>query len=93
MSSPYEAFKQAQAMLEQNVEITAKAVREIPGVGTGLMGLNPDHVRLSPEYRAKKAAYDSAFAALRAFNGKYIKIFKAEIAAERARKYNHQQEN
>jgi len=86
VSSAYQAFKEAQAVLEQQVASTTEAFRKIPGVGSGPMGLTPDHIRLSPEYRNAKAAFEAAFAALRNFNGKYIKIFKAEIAAERREK-------
>lgn len=87
MTTAYETFKEAQAVLEEIVERTGKVLREIPGVGSGPMGLTPDAIKASPEYRAAKAAYDKAFAALRAFNGKYVKLFKAEISAERAERF------
>lgn len=34
----------------------------------GRMGLTPDAVKATPEWRAAKQAYDRAFAALRSFN-------------------------
>ena len=59
----------------------------------GPMGLTPDPVKAMPEYRAACAAYDKAFAALRDYNGKFTKAFKAEYAAERAQKYATKLEN
>ena len=79
----YDEAKKIKARLEENVELTANTLRAIPGVGSGPMGLTPDAVRTSPDYRAACAAYDKAFAALRDFNGKFTKAFKAEYAAER----------
>ena len=90
MSAAFDTFRQAQAVLEQQVAVTGKALRAIPGVGSGPFGLTPDAISQSPDYRAAKAAYDAAFAALRAFNGKYVKVFKAEIAAERSARRNNQ---
>jgi hypothetical protein len=48
----------------------------------GPMNLTPDHVRAMPEYVMLKAAADSAFASMRAFNGPYVKKFKKEIYAD-----------
>ena len=49
----------------------------------GPMGLLPDAVKLSPEFRHAKASYDHAFQAIRAFNGPFVKQFKKEIKADR----------
>jgi hypothetical protein len=49
----------------------------------GPMGMTPDHVRTSPEYRADKANFNRSFAALRDHNGFMVKNFKAELKAER----------
>ena len=83
MSNPYETFNDAKAALEANLAAAGKVLGAIPGVGTGPMGLTPDEVKFSPEYRNAKKAVDAAFAALRNFNGKYVKVFKNEIRAER----------
>ena len=92
MSSGYQAFKEAQAVLEVQLAVASQAFREVADeafrkIPRGPMGLTPDPVKAMPEYQAAKAAYDAAFAALRDFNGKYVKIFKAEIQAERREKY------
>lgn len=81
--SAYHIAKAAQAALMVETKNASKTLRAIPGVGSGAMGLTPDAVRLSPEYRAAKAAFDAAFARERAFNGRYVKQFAKEIRAER----------
>lgn len=49
----------------------------------GAMGLVPDAVRATPEYKTAKTAYDSSFHTLRVLNGKYVKQYKKELAADR----------
>lgn len=44
----------------------------------GALGLTPDTVKASPAYRDAKAAYNLAFAALRAINTRLVKLRKAE---------------
>ncbi len=39
----------------------------------GPMGLTPDGVKASPEWKTAKAKYDDAFKRLRAFNAQYAK--------------------
>lgn len=75
--------KAAQAAIEDEWNRAGAALRAIPGVGTGPMGLTPDTVRALPEYRAVKLAYDSAFARLRAFNGAFVKAYGRELREER----------
>lgn len=49
----------------------------------GAMGLTPDSVKASPEYREDKRAFDSTFAALRRFNTWFLKAFRKEWLADR----------
>lgn len=58
----------------------SRALKAIPGVGSGHCGLTPDHVKFSPEYRAAKRAVDQAFATLREFNRRHAKQLRAEQA-------------
>ena len=78
----YELAKVAKKHLEDALAVAERATP--PGTGSGPMGLTPDHVKASPEWKAYRLAYDTAFAALRNFNGSFVKTFKAEIRAERA---------
>jgi len=50
------------------------------------MGLVIEEIRMSPAYKEKKGLYQIVFNNLRTLNGKYIKIYKKELAAERAEK-------
>jgi hypothetical protein len=55
------------ALLDEQ-DRTSKALRAIPGIGGGPMGLTPDSVKNSPEYKAARAAWTKAWNELRAFN-------------------------
>lgn len=59
---------------EKAWKAASAALKAIPGVGSGPMGLTPEHIRLSPEYRAAKTAYDRAFQAVRAENAKRARL-------------------
>ena len=65
----------------------AISLRSIPGVGSGPMGLTPDNVKFSPEYRSAKAAFDHAFANLQAFNKRYVKEYRKELMSQKRAKY------
>ena len=65
----------------------AHAKLKAVGSGSGAMGLTPDSVKASPEYRAAKSAADAAGQRARNFNGQHAKQFAPELKAERDRKY------
>ena len=77
--------KAVQAELERARNDASRALNAIAGVGTGAMGLTPDSVKASPEYRAAKRAYDQRHADLAAFNARFVKQYATELAADRAR--------
>ncbi len=52
--------------LEAEVAAASAALRDFP---RGSMGLTPDAVKASPEWRAAKTRYELAFARLRSWNG------------------------
>lgn len=83
-SSPFEEAKAELALIENEMAAAGAVMRTFP---SGAMGLPPESVRLSPEYRAAKARTDKAFARLRAFNAVYVKKFAKELRAERAKRY------
>lgn len=64
---------------------TSSAV--LNGFPKGSMGLTPDSVRATPEWKVAKAQEDSDFKKLQNWNTFYVKTFKKEINAERAAKY------
>lgn len=79
----YRNAKARQAQLEQAVKAAELALSAIPGVGCGPFGLTPDKVKVTPEYQAAKAAFDSAFARLRDFNASFVRTFARELRDER----------
>lgn len=66
--------------LYRELNATSRALQKYP---QGAMGLTPDEVKFSPDFRRDKAAFDAAFKKLRAFNAKYVKTFRKEIQAAR----------
>ena len=79
----YQAAKTIADQLHATVKATGKALGSIEGVGTGSMGLTPDSVKRSEEYKAARAAYDLAHHRARTFNATYVRTFKNEIRADR----------
>ena len=80
----YEEAKVEQDLLEEVSSATGNALRAFP---RNSMGLVSDSVRATPEYRAAKAASDTAFASLQQFNLVFTKMFARELRAERASRY------
>ena len=54
----------------------------------GAMGLTPDAVRAMPEYIRLNNAYRLTFAALKKYNAAYVKLYRKEILADRAKRYS-----
>lgn len=60
--------------LEAECKAASVALQQFP---RGTMGLTPDAVKSSPEYRAAKLRYAAAFNQLRAFNHKNTQAGRA----------------
>jgi len=74
----YKAFLKAKGQadaLEEKSKLAGAVLKKFP---SGPMGLTPDSVRTSPEFRKAKADFDSAFSALRKFNQYFVKEFSKE---------------
>ncbi len=76
----YAIAKAAKQFLESEHKSAGDAMSAFP---TGEMGLTPDHVKQSEEWRAAYSRYQAAHTALRNFNAKFFKQYRKEIAAER----------
>jgi hypothetical protein len=79
-------YKEAKAfrdILESVVKAASKTLNTFPRNGS--MNLVTDAVRISPEYRASKAAYTQAFSDLRSFNTSFTKNFSKEIRLDRSK--------
>ena len=73
-------FIAARDRLDAAVEAASAALQPFP---RNAVGLTPDDVKASPEWKAAHAAYWAAHGRLRAFNGLYAPRFKAELRAAR----------
>lgn len=60
-----------------------EASKGLEGFPRGAMGLTPDVVKFSREFREAKFKFECAFASSRLFNQFYVKTWKKEIAAYR----------
>lgn len=76
----FKEYKELRSMHHDAVQETSAALMNYPRLPNGL---TPDSVKFSPEFKTAKAAFNSAFAASRAFHGTYNKKFKKELIAER----------
>ena len=83
-AAEYAAFKAARHLLELELAAASSAWRAIAGVGSGPLGLTPDSVKCSPEYAAAARRYRAAHMALRDLNGRNVRRFARELAADRA---------
>lgn len=79
----YAIAKIAAAAIDAELSAAGAALKAIPGVGSGPMGLTPDAVKFSPEYRTAKSALDAAKARSRAFYAAFSKRYAKEIRADR----------
>lgn len=80
-------YASAKAHADKLNEEMTKASDRLQAFPSGAMGLTPDSVRSTPEFKKAKADFDKAFAACRAFNAVYVKKFKKERNEDRKRKY------
>lgn len=87
MSAPYtpafNVYRVARDLLDRNHREASAALNAVPGIGSGVMGLTPAHVKASPEYQAAHGAYVQAHKALAELNRINVPRFKLEIARER----------
>ena len=80
-------FEQATHMrdiFEAQMKAASVALRAVPGVGSGAMGLTPDSVKASTAYQNAKRRFEWDFDNLRKFNAWYVKTFKTELRKARA---------
>lgn len=76
----FEQANELKKQLDAAVNAYSEALRAFP---KGDMGLTPDSVKASLEFKETKAQFQAAFERLRKFNLYYLRTFKAELKAER----------
>ena len=70
-----------QAAARADYDHKVAVLQAIPGVGSGAMGLTPDSVKATPEYKKARMSSEIAFQALRAINSVLNSKFKTQYAA------------
>lgn len=76
----YESAKNHQLSLERIVDEKSKKLMEYP---KGLMGLTPDEIKNTAQWKNDKKNFELAFSELRSFNAFFTKKYKKERAAIR----------
>lgn len=79
----FSVVSQRRDELELRLKAASAALKAIPGVGQGAMGLTPDSVKQSVRYRVARQEEANAFASLRAVNAFLNKNYAAELREER----------
>lgn len=82
--STYEQAKAHQDSLYSLLNANSSALQAFP---KGAMGLTPDSVKASREFKLAKTEYEVVFQAVRKFNAVFTKQYRKEIAAARMAKY------
>lgn len=82
-SPQFLAYRAAREALCNRMRDAAERMAAIPGVGSGLFGLTPDHIKATPQWRAAHFAHWQAHTALADLNRRNVKRFRHELAQER----------
>jgi hypothetical protein len=72
----YHVAKSVKAGIEADVKKAEDALDTFP---RGPTGLTPDHVKVSPEYRAAKSSFNTHFKRLQTFNQTFVKTFRRNL--------------
>lgn len=79
----YEEAKEKKIQINEEYDIASENIRQFE---RNAMGLIPDHIRESEEYKDADYQERLAFAKLRKFNEWFLKNFKKEYMKERSAK-------
>lgn len=77
----YVAAREQAEILNLAVNETSAKMQEFP---RGPLGLTPDDVKATPEWQTAYRNFNTAFEALRKFNGTYVEAFADELRHERS---------
>ncbi len=80
----YEAAKDEQQRLMDVCDVFGDKLKTFP---SGPMGLTPDVVKATQEWKDAHYGYHKAFKNLQDFNKVFTKLFKKELAEERAKRF------
>jgi hypothetical protein len=84
----FSTYSAARATIADIEAIYKRAGDELGALsGGGAMGLTPDSVKQSPEFRAAQSAFNYWHNRLRAANSEFLRLYKKEYHAERRARY------
>lgn len=91
MGAPsYETASTLRDTWEEMTHAASVALGDIPGIGSGPMGLTPDAVKFSPEYRRAKEAFEKSAERLRNLTRWIVRTYPKEArAAAQSRRTNN----
>lgn len=67
----------------KDCDLANSKLQSVPGLNSGVMGLTPDHVKRSTEYKVAISEFNIAFSYLRKVNAWFVKTYKKDYAADR----------
>lgn len=76
-------YKQAKKHKQELERLNSIASSNLEHFEKGIMGLTPEHVRVTDEYQNAKKEYDKTFEELRNFNAWFMKNYKKEYLKDR----------
>jgi hypothetical protein len=79
----YETYISSIKSLEADAKKWSNEIRKLKGTNSDNMGLAPDKVRFSPEYKQAKKCYSVFFNGIRKLNGMVPKSYLKRAAIER----------
>lgn len=82
------SFEQASARADQLWDEARRCGRFLDSFPKGPMGLTPDRVKSTPEYRQAYEGFEKAKRDLQLFNNWYTKTFQKEIVQARRERYS-----
>ena len=80
----FEQYKEKRDLYQKWIDEIGAELRAYP---KNEMGMTIESIRNTPEYKAKRALCNKVFQQLRTLNGKYIWVYKKELADERKQRW------
>ncbi|AAX78693.1 protein of unknown function [Pseudotevenvirus RB43] len=85
----FEQYKTQRDYLESWCSDIGSELRAYP---KNEMGMTIESIRMTDEYKAKKALFNKVFGQLRKLNGVYVKHYRRELMAERQSRFGGKNE-
>lgn len=76
-------YEQAKKHKQDLEKLNSDASSKLEEFETGIMGLTPEHIRMTDEYQNAKKEYDKTFTELRNYNKWFLGNYKKEYLKDR----------